>query len=57
MVREIGIALFLAGVGLGAGQDFVSTVIDGGGYKWIGYGAVITVGSRNCRGITGKVGF
>lgn len=43
MVREIGIALFLAGVGLGAGQDFVSTVIDGGGYKWIGYGAVITV--------------
>lgn len=43
MIREIGIAIFLAGVGLGAGQDFVSTVINGGGYKWIGYGAVITV--------------
>ena len=43
MVREIGIALFLAGVGLGAGQDFASTVIDGGGYKWIGYGAIITI--------------
>ena len=43
MVREIGIAIFLAGVGLGAGKDFVSTVINGGGYVWIAYGAVITV--------------
>ena len=43
MIREIGIAIFLAGVGLGAGKYFVSTVINGGGYKWIGYGAVITV--------------
>jgi len=43
MVREIGIALFLAGVGLGAGQDFVATIFDGGGYKWIGYGFIITI--------------
>lgn len=43
MVREIGIAIFLAGVGLGAGKDFVSTVINGGGYVWIAYGAAITV--------------
>lgn len=43
MIREIGIAIFLAGVGLGAGGNFVSTVINGGGYKWIGYGAIITI--------------
>ncbi|GHU95562.1 putative transporter [Bacteroidia bacterium] len=42
MLREVGIALFLACVGLGAGGDFVDTVANGG-YKWIGYGAIITV--------------
>jgi putative transport protein len=42
MLREVGIALFLACVGLGAGGDFVDTVVNGG-YKWIGYGAIITV--------------
>ncbi|KIO44914.1 MULTISPECIES: putative transporter [Sanguibacteroides] len=43
MLREVGISLFLAGVGLGAGEGFVETVIDGGGLNWIGYGVVITV--------------
>lgn len=42
MLREIGIALFLACVGLGAGENFVETVVNGG-YKWIGYGVIITV--------------
>ena len=42
MLREIGISLFLACVGLGAGDGFVSTVINGG-YVWIGYGFIITV--------------
>lgn len=42
MLREIGIALFLACVGLGAGENFVETVLNGG-YKWIGYGVIITV--------------
>lgn len=42
MLREVGIALFLAGVGLVAGETFVSTVL-GGGWQWIGYGALITV--------------
>lgn len=42
MLREIGIALFLACVGIGAGESFVDTVVNGG-YKWIGYGAIITV--------------
>ena len=43
MLREVGIALFLASVGLGAGDGFVETIIDGGGYAWIGYGFIITV--------------
>ena len=42
MLREVGIALFLAGVGLGAGGSFVST-IQSGGYMWILYGFIITV--------------
>lgn len=43
MLREIGISLFLAGVGLGAGQGFVDTIINQGGWMWIGYGFIITV--------------
>ena len=43
MLREVGISLFLASVGLGYGQGFVSTIIDGGGYAWVGYGFIITV--------------
>ena len=42
MLREIGIALFLAGVGIGAGDGFVEAIADGG-YRWIGYGVIITV--------------
>lgn len=42
MLREIGIAFFLASVGLGAGEDFVSSIVDGG-YWWILYGALITL--------------
>lgn len=41
MMREIGIALFLACVGLDAGKGFVDTVLNGG-YAWIGYGFIIT---------------
>lgn len=42
MLREMGIALFLACVGLGAGDGFVDAILDGG-YRWIGYGAIITI--------------
>jgi putative transport protein len=42
MIREIGIALFLASVGLGAGKTFIPTLINGG-YVWIGYGVLITM--------------
>lgn len=43
MLREIGIALFLACVGLDAGGGFVNTIVNGGGAMWILYGAIITV--------------
>ncbi len=42
MLREVGIALFLACVGLSAGNGFVDTIVNGG-YVWIGYGFIITV--------------
>lgn len=42
MIREIGIAMFLAAVGFGAGKTFIPTLLDGG-YVWIGYGVLITL--------------
>lgn len=42
MLREIGITMFLAAVGLDAGEGFVEA-ITGGGYMWILYGFIITV--------------
>ena len=42
MLREIGLAMFLAAVGIGAGDGFIDAIV-GGGYKWIGYGVIITV--------------
>ena len=42
MLREIGISLFLAAVGLGAGEGFAETICNGG-YMWILYGFIITV--------------
>ncbi len=42
MLREVGIALFLAAVGIGAGDGFFETIVEGG-WRWIGYGAIITV--------------
>ncbi|WP_302567099.1 putative transporter [Alistipes indistinctus] len=57
MLREVGIALFLACVGLGAGEEFVETIIDGGGYAWIGYGAIITILPLLIVGVIGRLWF
>lgn len=40
MLREIGISLFLAAVGIGAGDGFIATITDGG-YWWILYSILI----------------
>ena len=43
MLREIGIVLFLASVGIEAGEHFVQTVVEGSGLLYVGYGFLITV--------------
>ena len=42
MLREIGITLFLACVGISAGDGFVETIVNNGGLAWVGYGFIIT---------------
>lgn len=54
MIREIGICLFLACVGIGAGENFVDTIINGGGMTWVGIGVVITVLPLLIVGIIGR---
>ena len=54
MIREIGITLFLACVGLGAGGEFVDSIINKGGYMWILYGALITVIPIIIAGLVGR---
>ena len=54
MIREIGITLFLACVGLGAGSQFVDTIINKGGYMWILYGALITIIPLLLAGVIGR---
>jgi len=53
MIREIGISMFLAAVGLGAGESFVETLV-GGGYWWVLYGVIITVLPILIAGVVGR---
>lgn len=53
MLREVGIALFLAGVGLGAGGQFVATVQEH--YMWVVYGVFITVVPPVVVGLFGRL--
>lgn len=53
MLREVGIALFLAGVGLGAGSQFVTTVQEH--YMWVVYGIVITMVPPVLMGLFGRL--
>lgn len=43
LLREIGICLFLASVGIAAGKEFFATVFNLRGALWVGYGFCITV--------------
>ncbi len=54
MIREIGISLFLACVGLEAGNGFVDTIVNKGGYMWILYGAIITIVPLLVAGVIGR---
>ena len=42
MLREIGICLFLASVGISAGNGFAETVFNAQGLRWVMWGFVIT---------------
>jgi putative transport protein len=42
LMRQIGICMFMAAVGLGAGVGFVDTIL-AGGYWWVLYGFIITI--------------
>ena len=43
LLRELGICLFLASVGIGAGKDFAAAVFNTTGMWWVIWGFVITV--------------
>lgn len=43
LLREFGIVLFLSCVGLKSGTHFLETLLQGGGFLWMGLGVVITL--------------
>ena len=54
MLREIGIALFLASVGIKAGANFVQTVVEGDGMLYVGCGFLITIIPLLIMGVFGR---
>jgi putative transport protein len=42
MLREVGITLFLAAVGLKSGDKFMEVLLGGDGVRWLLYGALVT---------------
>ena len=56
MLREVGISFFMAAVGLGAGENFVASVVSGG-YRWILYGALITLIPTFLTGLVARLVF
>ena len=54
-LREIGIVLFLAVVGLKSGQNFVDILVNGDGLLWMGYGALITMIPLMIIGVTARM--
>lgn len=57
MLREIGICIFLACVGLGTGEQFIETVATEKGMIWIVYGIAITMIPIILGGIIGRFCF
>ena len=44
LIKQIGLVLYLAGLGLSTGGHFADTLLNGDGLLWLGLGAIITVG-------------
>ena len=57
MLREIGISVFLACVGLEAGKSFVPTLLQGDGLLWMACGAAITIIPLLLSGLIGRMIF
>ena len=57
MLREIGLCIFLACVGLGTGEQFIQTVATESGMTWILYGIAITMIPIIIGGIIGRYVF
>ena len=55
MLREMGISLFLASVGISAGAEFVDTVVSPDGLRWILSGVLITMLPAITVGIIGRL--
>ncbi len=54
MLREIGISLFLASVGILSGEKFAETVFSSNGLLWVGLGFLITTLPLLIMGIIGR---
>lgn len=57
ILREMGISIFLACVGLNAGNGFVDTLVNNGGLVWVGYGLLITLIPLLVVGLLGRFVF
>ena len=55
LLREVGLVLFLASVGIKAGASFVSTVVEGDGLMYVGCGFLITVLPILIVGVVGRL--
>ncbi|WP_427981279.1 putative transporter [Agarivorans sp.] len=53
-LRELGIVLFLAVVGINSGANFIETLFEGDGLSWMFYGAFITLIPLLVIGIVGR---
>ncbi len=57
LLRETGIVLFLAAVGLRAGSEFVPLLLHGSGLLWMGLGAAITLAPVLLVAVVGRLVF
>ena len=55
MLRETGLALFLASVGIKAGANFINTVVEGDGLLYVLCGFLITVIPIICIGLIARI--
>jgi len=56
-LREIGVTLFMACVGVNAGRSFVATLMNGDGVLWMACGAVLTLAPILLVGLVGRILF